>query len=132
VLGACIVPLTTAYVITEAFGWEAGVNTSFRDAPWFNGIYTLVVVLGAVVVLLPGLPLVPLIQSANIVNGVLLPVVLVLAARLADNAAIMGSYRNGPVLRVIVWLTVAATIALTVLLLGSSAVLPLLGIDLGG
>jgi len=131
VLGACIVPLTTAYALTEAFGWEAGVNTSFRDAPWFNGIYTLVVGLGAVVVLLPNLPLVPVIQSANIVNGVLLPVVLILAARLADSPAIMGRYRNGPVLRIIVWLTVVATILLTALLLLTSVVLPAVGINLG-
>jgi len=131
VLGACIVPLATAYAITEAFGWEAGVNTSFREAPAFNGIYTCTVVVGAAFVLLPRLPLVTVMLVAQTVNGILLPVVLILAARLAENQAIMGKARNGPLLRGIVWLTVAATIGLTALLLASSVLLPLLGVDLG-
>ncbi|HEY7062026.1 MAG TPA: divalent metal cation transporter [Chloroflexota bacterium] len=131
VLGACIVPLATAYAITEAFGWEAGVNTSFREAPAFNGIYTFTVAVGAAFVLIPQLPLVTVMLVAQTVNGILLPVVLILAARLADNPAIMGKDRNSPVLRVIVWATVAATIALTALLLLTSVVLPVLGIDLG-
>jgi Mn2+/Fe2+ NRAMP family transporter len=131
VLGACIVPLATAYAVTEAFGWEAGVNTSFREAPAFNGIYTFTVAVGAAFVLIPQLPLVTVMLVAQTVNGILLPVVLILAARLAENAAIMGNARNGPLLRVIVWLTVVATIALTALLLLSSVVLPLFGIDFG-
>jgi NRAMP (natural resistance-associated macrophage protein)-like metal ion transporter len=131
VLGACIVPLATAYAVTEAFGWEAGVNTSFREAPAFNGIYTFTVAVGAAFVLIPQLPLVTVMLVAQTVNGILLPVVLILAARLADNPAIMGEHRNGPVLRVIVWLTVAATVALTALLLLASVVLPLFGISVG-
>lgn len=131
VLGACIVPLATAYAISEAFGWEAGVNTSFRDAPAFNGIYTFTLVFAAAFVLIPKLPLVTVMLVAQTVNGILLPVVLVFAARLADNPEIMGTHTNGPVLRAIVWLTVAATIILTALLLITSLVLPLLGIDLG-
>jgi Mn2+/Fe2+ NRAMP family transporter len=82
-------------------------------------------------VLIPQLPLVTVMLVAQTVNGILLPVVLILAARLAENAAIMGNARNGPLLRVIVWLTVVATIALTALLLLSSVVLPLFGIDFG-
>jgi len=131
VLGACIVPLATAYAISEAFGWEAGVNTSFRDAPAFNGLYTFTLAVGALVVLIPNLPLVTVMLVAQTVNGILLPVVLIFAARLADNPEIMGARRNGPVLRAIVWLTVVAVIVLTALLLLTSGVLPVLGIDLG-
>jgi len=131
VLGACIVPLATAYAISEAFGWEAGVNTSFRDAPAFNGLYTFTLAVGALVVLIPNLPLVTVMLVAQTVNGILLPVVLIFAARLADNPEIMGARRNGPVLRAIVWLTVVAVIVLTALLLLTSVVLPVLGIDLG-
>src|SRR5215211_733189 len=97
-LAACIVPLATAYAVAEAFGWEAGVNTSFRDAPLFNGIYTFTVVVGAAIVLIPELPLITVMLVAQTVNGILLPVVLVSAARLAANRAIMGRHANGPVL----------------------------------
>jgi NRAMP (natural resistance-associated macrophage protein)-like metal ion transporter len=131
-LAACIVPLATAYAICEAFGWEAGVNTSFRDAPAFNGIYTFTVVVGAAVVLIPQLPLITVMLVAQTVNGILLPVVLVAAARLAANREIMGDHANGPVLNAIVWLTVWATLILTALLLVTSVVLPFFGIDLGG
>jgi len=131
VLGACIVPLATAYAVSEAFGWEAGVNTSFRDAPAFNGIYTFTLVIGALVVLIPNLPLVTVMLVAQTVNGILLPVVLIFAARLAGNPEIMGAHKNGPVLRAVVWLTVVAVIILTALLLLTSVVLPVLGIDLG-
>ena len=98
-LAACIVPLATAYAVAEAFGWEAGVNTSFRDAPLFNGIYTFTVVVGAAVVLLPELPLVTVMLVAQTVNGMLLPVVLIAAAQLASNREIMGDQANGPWLR---------------------------------
>ncbi len=130
-LAACIVPLASAYAVTEAFGWEAGVNTSFREAPAFNGIYTFTVVVGAAIVLIPQLPLITVMLVAQTVNGILLPVVLVAAARLADNREIMGAQANGPLLRIILWLTIAATVVLTALLLLSSVVLPLLGIQIG-
>jgi NRAMP (natural resistance-associated macrophage protein)-like metal ion transporter len=130
-LAACIVPLATAYAVAEAFGWEAGVNTSFRDAPLFNGIYTFTVAVGAAVVLLPQLPLVTVMLVAQTVNGMLLPVVLLAAARLADNREIMGDQANGPWLRAVLWLTITALLILTALLLLSSVVLPLFGIHLG-
>jgi NRAMP (natural resistance-associated macrophage protein)-like metal ion transporter len=130
-LAACIVPLATAYALAEAFGWEAGVNTSFRDAPLFNGIYTFTVVVGAAVVLLPQLPLVTVMLVAQTVNGMLLPVVLIAAARLAANRDIMGDQANGPWLRAVLWLTIVAVLILTALLLLSSLVLPLFGIHPG-
>ncbi|HZU07727.1 MAG TPA: divalent metal cation transporter [Chloroflexota bacterium] len=129
-LAASIVPLATAYAITEAFGWEAGVDRSFKEAPAFNGIYTFTLVLAALVVLIPGLPLVTVMLVAQTVNGILLPVVLVLAARLADDPELMGKHANGPFLRLLVWLTVAAVVALTVLLLVATLVPPLFGISL--
>ncbi len=130
-LAACIVPLATAYAVTEAFGWEAGVNTSFREAPAFNGIYTFTVGLGAAVVLIPQLPLITVMLVAQTVNGILLPVVLVAAARLADRRDIMGEHTNGRLLRAVLWLTVAGVLVLTALLLVSSVVLPVFGVHIG-
>jgi Mn2+/Fe2+ NRAMP family transporter len=130
-LAACIVPLATAYAVTEAFGWEAGVNTSFREAPAFNGIYTFTVALGALVVLIPQLPLITVMLVAQTVNGILLPVVLVAAARLGDRRDIMGEFANGPLLRAVLWLTVAGVLVLTALLLVTSIVLPVLGVHVG-
>ena len=95
-LAATIMPLSTSYAICEAFGWESGISKNFRDAPVFMGLFTLLLIGGAVVVLIPGLPLVPLILISQNVNGLLLPIVLVFVLKLAGDRAIMGESRNGP------------------------------------
>jgi Mn2+/Fe2+ NRAMP family transporter len=94
-LAATVMPLSTSYAICEAFGWESGISKNFRDAPVFMGLFTLLLVLGALVVLIPGLPLVPLILVSQNVNGLLLPVVLVFVLRLANDRNVMGDQRNG-------------------------------------
>ncbi len=128
-LAASIVPLSSAYAVCEAFGWEAGVNTSFREAPAFNGLYTFTVGFGALVVLIPGLPLIPVILLAQTINGILLPAILVFSIRLAATPRIMGPYANGPVLNLVAWATAAATIVATILLLLATFLLPLLGVQ---
>src|SRR6202142_2577253 len=92
ILGAMIVPLATAYYICEAMGWEAGVNKSFREAPQFMGIYTMMIAAGAVVVLVPNAPLVFLMVLSAVINGLVLPFVLVYVIQLINNAKIMGEY----------------------------------------
>ena len=106
-LGAVVMPLSTSYAICEAFGWESGISKNFREAPVFMSLFTLLLVLGAVVVLIPGISLIPLIISAQIANGVLLPVILVFILRLATDRRVMGDAVNGRLSTVLGWSVVA-------------------------
>lgn len=118
-LAASILPLSTTYAICEAFGWERGVNNSWSDAPIFFGIYTALIVLGALVALVPGLPLFLIFLLVYDLNGILLPVLLVLMLRLANNRRLMGERLNGRFANYLGWGTVVAVIVLTVLLFAS-------------
>ncbi|HMK56470.1 MAG TPA: Nramp family divalent metal transporter [Dissulfurispiraceae bacterium] len=120
ILGAIIVPLATAYYICEAMGWEAGVNKSFREAPQFMGIYTMMIAAGAIVVLIPGAPLVFLMVLSAVVNGLMLPFVLIFVIMLINNAKIMGEYVNSRGYNAISWATVVTVAALTVLFVFST------------
>jgi NRAMP (natural resistance-associated macrophage protein)-like metal ion transporter len=100
-LAATVMPLSTAYAVCEAFGWESGISKDFSDAPVFMGLFTLLLVVGAAVVLIPGVPLIPLILVSQNVNGLLLPIVLVFVLRLAGDRRVMGAYANGAVATVV-------------------------------
>ncbi len=113
-LGAIIVPLATAYYICEAMGWEAGVNKTFREAPQFMWIYTLTIGLASLLVLIPGAPLVLLMVLSAVVNGLLLPFVLVYAILLINNKKLMGEYINSRFYNYVSWGTVVAVICLTI------------------
>lgn len=112
-LGAIIVPLATAYYICEAMGWEAGINKSFKEAPQFMWIYTLTIALSSLVIMVPGAPLVFLMVLSAVVNGLLLPFVLIYALLLVNNKQLMGEYVNPRSYNYISWGTVAAIILLT-------------------
>ena len=127
VLAATIMPISTAYVICEAFGWESGVDKRFRDAPSFFFIYTFVLAFGALVVLIPGLDLLPMIVASQNLQGLLLPIVLVFMVLLVNDARLMGRHRNGRVLNVIAWTSVGLVILLDAVLLGVTA-LGLIGV----
>jgi Mn2+/Fe2+ NRAMP family transporter len=109
-LGAIIVPLATAYYICEAMGWERGVNKTFREAPQFMWIYTVMIVAGAVIVLIPGAPLVFLMVLASVVNGLLLPAVLILCLSLVNSEKLMGEYVNPRSYNYVTWATVVVVI----------------------
>jgi NRAMP (natural resistance-associated macrophage protein)-like metal ion transporter len=96
-LAATVMPLSTSYAICEAFGWEAGISKDFREAPVFMGLFTLLLVIGALVVLSPSVPLFPLILVSQNVNGLLLPIVLVFILKLAADRSLMGDQANSPV-----------------------------------
>ncbi len=113
-LGAVVMPLSTSYAICEAFGWESGISKNFREAPVFMSLFTLLLVLGAVVVLIPGISLIPLIISAQIANGLLLPIVLVFILRLATDRRVMGDAVNGRVATVLGWSVVAIAGSLSI------------------
>jgi len=100
-LAATVMPLSTSYAICEAFGWEAGISKDFREAPVFMGLFTLLLVIGALVVLSPSVPLFPLILVSQNVNGLLLPIVLVFILKLAGDRGLMGDQANSRVSQVI-------------------------------
>lgn len=115
ILGAIIVPLATSYYICEAMGWERGVNKTFREAPQFMWIYTFMIVTASLLVLIPGAPLVFLMVMSAVLNGLLLPFVLIYALSLVNNKKIMGEYVNPRSYNVISWGTVVVIAVLTLL-----------------
>ncbi|MDQ6675866.1 MAG: divalent metal cation transporter, partial [Acidobacteriota bacterium] len=93
-LSAAILPLATAYNVCEGLGFESGIDCKFREAPIFYGLYTLLIVCGAGVVLVPRLPLLKVILFSQVANGILLPFVLIFMLLLINRARLMGEYRN--------------------------------------
>lgn len=89
-----VLPLATAYSLSEALGFEKGLSRSFREAPIFVSIFTALVIFGAVVALIPGIPQFKLLVLTQCINGLLLPVLLIAIVSLANNSEIMGEYRN--------------------------------------
>jgi Mn2+/Fe2+ NRAMP family transporter len=118
VLAATIMPISTAFVICEAFGWESGVGKRFRDAPAFFSIYTFVLFLGALIVLLPGLDLIPVIVGSQYLQGLLLPIVLVFMVLLVNDERLMGRHRNGRIANVLAWGAVGLVVVLDAILIG--------------
>ncbi len=114
-LGAIIVPLATSYYICEAMGWERGINKTFREAPQFMWIYTVMIVFAALVILTPNAPLVFLMVLSSVLNGMLLPFVLVYALSLVNDRKIMGEYINPRFHNVVSWGTVGVLTVLTIL-----------------
>jgi Mn2+/Fe2+ NRAMP family transporter len=119
-LAATILPVTTAFVICEAFGWESGVGKRFGDAPAFYGIFTALVVIGAAVVLIPGIDPIPLIIGAQYLQGLLLPIVLVFIVLLVNDRRLMGRHANGRWLNLLTWACVALVVLLDLILLLSA------------
>jgi Mn2+/Fe2+ NRAMP family transporter len=110
---ASILPLSTAYTVCEAFGWESSLNCKFTEAPQFYGLYALMIILGAGIILLPGIPLIAIMYYSQVVNGLLLPVVLVFMLILVNDRRIMGAYTNSRSMNAFSWLTVGILILLS-------------------
>ena len=120
IFSAAILPLSTAYVVCEAFGWEAGIGRRLKEAPVFFGIYTALIVVGAAIILLPIKSLVQAMMISQTLNGVLLPVILIVMLRLINDKRLMGKYANGRIFNVIAWAMVVALILLTLILVITS------------
>src|SRR5574342_248747 len=120
VFSAAILPLSTAYAVCEALGWETGGDRRPRAAPGFFGIYTLILVLGASPILLPRAPLVAIMFWSQTLNGLLLPLVLLVMLRLINDPEIMGRHGNSVAFNLVAWGTAAIMIGLSVLLLITS------------
>ena len=114
-LAAGVLPLATAYSISEALGFEKGVSSSFREAPIFLGIFTFLVALGASIAMIPELPFIRVLLVTQVINGLLLPVILIAILRLVNNPDLMGKHVNGPVYNVAAWLTTIIVSALSLL-----------------
>lgn len=117
VLAAFILPLSTAYAVCEAFGFESGISKSHKDAPAFFGLYSLLLVLGVTIAIWPGISLYKIMLLAQVVNGILLPPILIFMLLLINNKRIMHGHTNSAAYNVITWLLCIFLIVLTVILL---------------
>ena len=113
---ACILPLSTAYTVCEGLGFESGVNFRFREAPVFYWLFTMLIAIGGGVVLLPGFPLVKAILWSQVINGMLLPVVLVFMLLLVNKPRLMKEWIASRAYNVVAWTAVVILVALTVAL----------------
>jgi Mn2+/Fe2+ NRAMP family transporter len=112
---ACILPLATAYYICEAMGWEAGVDKTLRDAPQFMGLYTAFLVIGSLIVMVPGAPLIRIMWASQVINGIMLPFVLIFMLKLVNQPDLMrGEFMNSRFQNTVAWSTTVIMIALTV------------------
>jgi Mn2+/Fe2+ NRAMP family transporter len=114
-LAAGVLPLATAYSISEALGFEKGVSRSFREAPIFLGVFTFLLAVGAAIAVIPNLPLIRVLLVTQVINGLLLPVVLFAVLKLVNDREIMGNRVNGPLYNFAAWLTVIVVTALSLL-----------------
>ncbi|MCE5315186.1 MAG: Nramp family divalent metal transporter [Armatimonadota bacterium] len=117
-LAAAVLPLSTAYTYTEAFGWEIGVSRKFSEAPMFYGIYTFSIIFGVAVVLLPNRGLIQIMINAQAISGILLPVILVFMLKLINRKDVMGRYTNSRIYNIAVWAMAIVLIAMTLAWLG--------------
>jgi len=117
IFSATILPLATAFYVCEAFGFEAGIDKKWDEAPEFYVLYTGILILAAAIILWPDAPLISISLWSQVINALLLPVVLVCMILLVNKKKIMGEYTNKPVINVIGWITVAILIGLSLMLL---------------
>jgi NRAMP (natural resistance-associated macrophage protein)-like metal ion transporter len=115
-LAAFVLPLATAYGLSEAFGWESGINKTFHEAPQFLGFYTAFILIGAGVIMIPHVPLIRIMFFSQTINGILLPIVLIIMLKLVNNKELMGEHVNSKRLNLITWITVTILILLTAML----------------
>jgi Mn2+/Fe2+ NRAMP family transporter len=123
---ASILPLSTAYYVCEAFGFERGLDHSFHEAPIFYSFYLALIAVGVSAVILPGAPLLSIIFYSQVLNGMLLPIILVLMLLLINNKRLMGTWTNSPAFNAIAWATVIIVGALT-LVSTAQVIFPSLG-----
>jgi Mn2+/Fe2+ NRAMP family transporter len=122
IFSATILPIATSFYVCEAFGFEAGIDKKWKEAPQFYWLYTGIIVLGVIIILIPNAPLIAITLWSQILNGMLLPVVLVCMILLVNNEKIMGKHINKPVQNIIGWSSIIILVGLSITLI----VLPLI------
>lgn len=115
-LAACVLPSITASAVCEAFGWERGVDRSWNEAPAYRAIITGITILSAGIVLIPNVDLFGVMMLAQVINGVLLPVLMVCMVLIANDKRVMGQYANGRVWTALTWFTIVVVIVLTIIM----------------
>ena len=119
-LGLGVVPLASAYTACEAFGWEQGVDWRWREAPAFYGLLAFFILFAAVFLLIPGLPLIQVMFSAQVINGLLLPIILVFVMLLAGDKRLMGELVSGKINLALGWTVTALLVLMSVVLVATS------------
>jgi Mn2+/Fe2+ NRAMP family transporter len=119
ILAAMVLPLSTVYAVTEAFGWERGLDNKRSEAPVFYGLYIAVILISVIIVMIPGIPLFPIMWLSQSINAILLPVLLVLLLKLANDKELLGKWVNKKRQN---YLTVFLTILITVITIGLFAI----------
>ncbi len=117
-----VLPLATAYSLSEALGFEKGLSRSFREAPIFLGIFTTLIVLGMIIALIPNIPQIKLLLITQSINGILLPILLIAIVSLSSNREIMGEYANNLPFKVLAWFITFVLSILSLLLIGNTIV----------
>jgi Mn2+/Fe2+ NRAMP family transporter len=117
VFSATILPLATAFYVSEAFGFEAGIDKKWDEAKEFYILYTGILLISAIIIMIPNAPLIKISIWSQVINGILLPVVLVSMILLINNKKIMGNYVNKPVQNIIGWSAVVVLTGLSLMLL---------------
>ena len=115
-LAACVLPSITASAVCEAFGWERGVDRSWNEAPAYRAIITGITILSAGIVLIPNVDLFGVMMLAQVINGVLLPVLMVCMVLIASDKRVMGQYANGRVWTALTWFTIVVVIVLSIIM----------------
>jgi Mn2+/Fe2+ NRAMP family transporter len=114
---ASILPLSTTYLICEGLGWEVGIDKKFAEAPQFYGFYSLIIFLGAGVILYPNFPLIPIMYFSQVINGMVLPFILIFMLLLINDKRLMVGYTNGLLFNTIAWVTASVMIWFTLMFL---------------
>ena len=117
IFSATILPVATAFYVCEAFGFEAGIERKWKEAPQFYILYTVILALGAGIILIPNIPLISITLWSQQLNGILLPVVLICMMLLVNNKEIMGRYTNKRWMNIVGWTTITVLIILSVILI---------------
>ena len=120
IFAASILPLSTAYTVCEAFGWEYGIDRTFSEAPKFYTVYTVFIVAGAAFIMIPNMPLITVMLLSQTINGLLLPVVLTCMLKIIRNRDVMGDHVNGDIYNTIAWIAVGVLYVLDLWLVISS------------
>jgi len=120
IFSATILPVATAFYVCEAFGFEAGIDKKWKEAPQFYWLYTAIIIIGAGIILLPNSPLIQISLWSQRINGILLPVVLICMMVIVNKKDVMGEYTNKKVGNIIGWTTIAILIGLSLVLLVTS------------
>ena len=118
---AAILPLSTAYTVCEAFGWESSLDKKFSEAPQFYGLYCFIIFFSGLLILTPSLPLVSIMFISQVINGLVLPIVLIFIILLINDKSVMRDYTNGPIMNILSWIS----IILLIILSGATMILTL-------